>query len=120
MNNTGLMIGLIWFYIISQVCCNFYGGRAMYDNVDIQNEGATNYTITTGADSQGTSITWIDTASSVWDWIKKLFAFDYACFQEADGSPNDFFIFRILLIGISVVLWIDVALTLRRLVTGSG
>lgn len=119
MNNSGLMIGLIWFYILSQLACNFYGDRNMYDNVDIQNEGAVDYTITTGADTQGISTTWVDTAASVWDWGTKLFAFDYACFQESDGSPNDFLILRLLLIGISVVLWIDIALTLRRLSMGS-
>ena len=118
MNNTGLMIGLAWFYILAQLCCNFYGDRGMYDNIDIQNEGAVEYTVTTGADTSGTGITWVDTASSVWDWITKLLAFDYACFQEADGSPNDFLLLRILLIAIAVFMWIDIALTLRRLSQG--
>lgn len=119
MGNTGLMIGLIWFFMIAQVSCNFYGDRDMYENVDIRNQGAAEQSITTATDTEGTGVTWLDVGAGAWDFITKLFAFNYPCFQNTDGSDNEFIIIRYLLIAVGFVMWIDIAYTIRRIARGS-
>lgn len=137
MSSPRLLIALFVFFVLAQVICNFYEGNQMLYAINTDLEDASSHTYTTSTDTTGTSITWIDKTI---DFCEKVFAFDYSMFYDtytgytqttcvsADGAwqsdsstcrfTNDFTIVRYVLLCFGIVMWIELALVLRRLILG--
>ena len=121
--STKLWIGLITFYILAQLICNFVENEAMITQANTDNiTSFISYSQTTSVDSAtGNTVTWFD---KMWDFISEVVFFDYTIFKNVDpvtgvATDNNWVIFRYLLIAIGIVVIIEVFLVGRRLIFGS-
>ncbi len=124
MNNPRMLISFLFLFTISQLVCNMFEGNEMYANMNISSaDNATEFTTTTMGDSGGGTSTLVSAGNSIWHFMSKLLFFDYTIFYNVDSvsgekTANDFSIFRYLLICMGIVMWIDLALTLRKVIAG--
>jgi hypothetical protein len=137
MTSPRLLIAMLMLFVLAQVICNFMEGNQMIHAAEGEDiSEAWEFTQTTSVDTLGTAITWIDKPI---DFMKKVFAFDYNMFYDvyvgytettctaAGGAwqsdstckfANDFTIIRYLLMCIGIIMWVELALVLRRLTLG--
>ena len=124
MGSPKLLIGLIWIFILIQIFCNWFEADDMYTGMNISaTENTTQYYITESVDTTGTPASFISVAKGIWDFCGKLFLFDYSIFKDVNPATgvetaNWLSVFRYLLIAIGAVMWIDLAITGRRLILG--
>ena len=127
MTNWKAFVGIMWFFILAQMICNMWGGRDMYDNANpypISVDKSDNYTIyqtdqTVDSLGKTTSVPNFD-IGQVGDFFAKLFTFDYPIFENDDGTDNDFVVIRWMLVCVGLIMWIELFLTIRRMILGSG
>lgn len=121
MQNTRLLIGLITFFILAQVICNFIEGNDMLTQANIDfTQNMTSHRYTTTTDIEGGEGTFV---SKGIDFLSKLFIFDYSIFYDIDPvtgekTSNDFYIFRLFLIAVGIAMWIDAIITFRKMILG--
>jgi hypothetical protein len=109
-----ILIGMLMFYVICQVVCNFVGGNAMVTaaNVaDINNASSTS--VTTSSDTSGTPAQYVTMGQSFFAAIGKIAFFDYTVFRNTDGTANEWVIIRYLLICIGIAILIEIAVVFR-------
>lgn len=124
MGSPRLLIMLLWLFIGAQVICNWFENDDMYAGTNIAaTENVTNYYISSSTDTSGVVTSFVDFGREVAAFCGKLFLFDYSLFYNVDSTTgaktaNDISILRYLLIAIGIVMWIDLALTGRRMLLG--
>lgn len=114
-----ILIGMLMFYVICQVVCNFVDGNAMVTaaNVaDLNDASATS--VTTSTDTSGTPAQYVTMAGSFFTTIGKIAFFDYTVFRNTDGTANEWVIVRYLLICIGIAILIEVAVVFRQIIAG--
>jgi hypothetical protein len=114
-----ILIGMLMFYVLCQVICNFVDGNAMVTSAnvaDLNNASATS--VTTSADTSGTPAQYVTMATSFFATIGKIAFFDYTVFRNIDGTANDWAILRYLLICVGIAILIEVAVVFRQIITG--
>ncbi len=135
--STRLFIGIITFFILAQVICNFVEGNSFLTGANVADiQAATNHTYTTTASSSGTGVSFVDKTV---DFFDKLLFFDYSIFKDVDYSTteaacaaiggewdstisacktaNDFAILRYMFIAIGLVMWIELAIVFKNLLS---
>ena len=119
--STRLFIGILTFYILAQVICNFMEGNNMVTNANIiEAQENLEHQHTTTIDTGGTEGSFISKSVT---FITKVVFFDYSMFYDIDPvtgakTSNGFVIIRYLLIAIGVVMLIELAITFRKALLG--
>ncbi len=124
MGSPKLLIALVWLYIGAQLICNVFEDNMMYANANISaSDNTTEYSITESVGLTNDTASYFSTGKEILRFFGKLFFFDYTIFKNYDAitmttTANDFAIVRYLLIGIGTIMFIDLLVTLRRLIFG--
>ncbi len=124
MGSPKLLIALIWAYVLTQIFCNWFEDNSMYAGMNISATDNTNQQyITSSVDVSGTPASFVSVTNMIWTFCGKLFLFDYSIFYDYDivtatKTANFLSIARYLLAAIGAVMWIDLAITTRRLIFG--
>lgn len=119
--STRLWIGIITFYILAQIICNFVEGNNMVTDANIiEAQENLAHQHTTTVDTEGTSDSFISKAK---DFITKIVFFDYSMFYDIDPASgektaNNFVIIRYLLIAIGIVILVEASITFKKAILG--
>jgi hypothetical protein len=124
MVNAKLLIGLLWFWVIMQGFGNIMESSQTITSADVTDYvAAQDHTMTSTASATGTGINFVDIATGAWNVLGKVFLFDYSVFKDVENldvngnaSTNEFTIFRILLIMVGAVMWIELAILFKNLI----
>lgn len=120
MNNSNLLIGLIWFYILAQLCLNIWGGREMYSNASVypfaieNSDNSSFFQTDQTVDDLENSIMVPKIINDIWTALRRIFTYDFPLFHNDDGTDNEFVILRWLLTALAVVMWIDLFIAIKR------
>lgn len=122
--NSKVYMGLIMFWLIATMICNWYQGASMYNEMSTNVSELTGYETTTQTDALGTAARAPSISDSIIDVLGKIFLFDYVLFKNIDNPPdangnypdNGFVFFRYLLIAIGAVLWLQLAIILFNII----
>jgi hypothetical protein len=124
MGSPKLLIALIWIFILTQLFCNWFEDDTMYTGTNISaTDNTTQHYLTSSTDTTGTPASFVSVTSAIWTFCSKLFLFDYSIFYDYDPvtatkTANFLALLQYLLIAIGVVMWVDLAITTRRLILG--
>ena len=136
--STRLFIGVITFYVLAQVICNFVEGNNYLTNANVAEiKTMTNTTLTSSASTTGTSTNFVDIGNTAIGTVKKLLFFDYSIFKDVDYSTteaactiiggqwdssisacktdNDFVILKYMFIAIGIVMFVELAIVFKSL-----
>ena len=114
-----ILIGMLMFYVICQVVCNFIDGNAMVTAANVADLNNTSSTsVTTSTDTSGTPAQYVTMAGSFFTTIGKIAFFDYTVFRNTDGTANEWVIIRYLLICIGIAILIEIAVVFRQIIAG--
>lgn len=117
--STKILIGLLMFYVLAQVICNFIDGSAMYSSTNVADlNSATESSVTTSSDSSGTPAQYISMGMGFFTTIGKIAFFDYTIFRNTDGTANDWVILRYLLICMGIAILVEMAVVFRQIISG--
>jgi hypothetical protein len=119
--STRLFIGLLTFYVLAQIICNFVEGNNMVTNANImeaQENLEHQHTVT--VDTEGTEGSFV---SKSINFITKVVFFDYSLFYDIDPvsgekTANNLVILRYMLLAIGVVVLIELTITFRKALLG--
>lgn len=119
--STRLFIGLLTFYVLMQVVCNFYEGNSMVTNANImESQQMLNHQYTTTVDTEGSEGSFISKSIT---FITKVVFFDYSLFYDIDPvtgekTANNLVIFRYILLALGVVVLLELTITFRKALLG--
>lgn len=116
--STKILIGMLMFYVICQIVCNFIDGNAMAYNANMIADNASGTAITNSIDTSNTPAQYVTMSGSFFTTIGKIAFFDYTVFRNTDGTANEWVIIRYLLICIGIAILVEVAVVFRQIISG--
>lgn len=119
--STRLFIGVLTFYIMAQIICNFVEGNNMVTNANIiEAQEDLQHSTTTTTDIAGTEDTFFSNAK---DTITRIVFFKYSIFYDVDPdtgeqTANQFVVIRYLLFGLGIAILFEVGYLFKKTILG--